>query len=122
MEETVGISIPEVIKSYPILAAAASLLYAGLGQVLCGKIRRGILILAFSSLITISYYVIERLLYLLYPYPTQYQPIQWLSYLLYSVSMAIPLFIRIWAVYDAYRIASDLKTVKERSFSCFSYS
>jgi len=120
MGETTGLSIPEVIKSYPILAAAASLLYAGLGQVLCGKIRRGILILAFSSLITISYYVIERLLYLLYP--TQYQPIQWLSYLLYSVSMAIPLFIRIWAVYDASRIASDLKTVKERSFSCFSYS
>jgi len=40
MEETTGISIPEVIKSYPILATAASFFEAGLGQVLCRRIRR----------------------------------------------------------------------------------
>jgi len=106
MKETTGISIPEVIKSYPILAAAASFLYAGLGQVLCGKIKREIVILVFFMLVETSYRIVQGVLILLNVSPTiPWQPI-------WSVPTLIRLFTIIWAVYDACRVAGNLKTFK----------
>ncbi len=109
MEETKHIPIPQVIKSYPILAAAASFWQPGLGQILCGKIKRGILVLVLSWLTNISNSILNWV-----------YAMRWLSYQLwyqffYPISMVmsfITLFIRIWAVYDAYRIASNLKTAE----------
>jgi len=113
MGETKDISIPQVIKSYPILAAAAAFFEPGLGQVLCGKIKRGILILVFASLATMSSSIMQGVFILLggLLYFQASLTLQGLLYFLNPVSVVTSLFIRIWAVYDAHRIASNLKTV-----------
>ena len=113
MEETKHISIPKVIKSYPPLAAAASFFLAGLGQVLCGKIKRGILILVFSLLVSTLTSITAAVLFILRSLGVwQLMYLSGLISLIGSVSGLISLFIRIWAVYDAYRIAGNLENVE----------
>ena len=88
--------IPEIIKLYPTLAASASFFQPGLGQILCGRLGRGLFFLLPSvvriiiDLLDVSFFGsgISRQVGI---------EIISLTYLI----------VRIWAVYDAYKITSQ---------------
>lgn len=91
--------VPEVIKEYPVLAAAASFWEPGLGQILCGKIERGV------------YLLFPRIAFQLYFFlgGTSYVRLGLFSI---SVNVAFSLLtsaLKIWATYDAYQIARELR-------------
>ena len=106
MMESKRISIPQAVKSYPILAAAASFIYAGMGQVLCGKINRGGFLLVIGTLVSwIGNFVYAVFSLLEIPTGGEWQ-------FVYYIGLIIGLLFRVWAVYDAYRIAVDLRIVE----------
>ena len=88
--------VQEIIKEYPVLAAAASFFQPGLGQILFGRIKRGLFFLL-PSVVRIITNLIE--LSPNYNIITQqvFNEIISLTYLV----------VRIWAVYDAYRITTQ---------------
>ena len=105
-EEITHNNIPQILKSYPVLAAAASLFSASVGQVLCGRVTRGVILSVSSFLVTYAYSFVQVILGLLNVSTTM--PL----YVIQPVSLLMSLLIRVWAVYDAYELASKLKTTE----------
>lgn len=92
--------VPEFFKNYPLLAAGASFFQPGLGQILCGRIKRGIALLFPGYILYFIFAIIEITGILESPL---IQGVPWMV-AFYSLDLAV----RIWAVYDAYRIAIKL--------------
>jgi TM2 domain-containing membrane protein YozV len=106
MEEITHQKIPQFIKDYPFLAAAASLFSAGVGQILCGRVTRGIILSVSSLLVTYAFSFLQVILSLFNVSTTM--PL----YVIQPVSLLMSLLIRVWAVYDAYELASNMKTAE----------
>jgi len=106
MEEVTHNNIPQVLKDYPLLVAAASLFSAGVGQVLCGRVTRGVILSVSSLLVTYAFSFLQVILSFLNVSTTM--PL----YIIQPVSLLMSLLIRVWAVYDAYELASKLKTAE----------
>jgi TM2 domain-containing membrane protein YozV len=105
-EEIKHNNFPQILKDYPLLAAAASLFSAGVGQILCGRVTRGIILSVSSLLVTYSFSFLQVILSLFNVSTTM--PL----YVIQPVSLLMSLLIRVWAVYDAYELASKLKTAE----------
>jgi len=89
---------PEFIKEYPVLAAAASFWEPGLGQILCGKVERGV------------YLIFPRIIFQLFFFLGGESYVR-LGPLSISINIAFSLLtsaLKIWATFDAYRIAKKL--------------
>jgi TM2 domain-containing membrane protein YozV len=106
MEEITHQKIPQFIKDYPFLAAATSLFSAGVGQILCGRVTRGIILSVSSLLVTYAFSFLQVILSLFNVSTTM--PL----YVIQPVSLLMSLLIRVWAVYDAYELASNMKTAE----------
>jgi len=90
--------VPEFIKEYPVLAAAASFWEPGLGQILCGKIERGV------------YLIFPRIVFQLFFFVGGESYVR-LGSLSVSINIAFSLLtsaLKIWATFDAYRLAKKL--------------
>jgi TM2 domain-containing membrane protein YozV len=109
MEEITHEAIPHLIKKYPLIAAAASLFSSGVGQVLCGRVTRGIVLSVSSLLITYTYSFVQVILSLFNVSTTI--PL----YVIQPASLLLSVLIRVWAVYDAYDLACNLKTGEDRA-------
>ena len=105
-EEIKHNNFPQILKDYPFLAAAASLFSSGVGQILCGRVTRGIILSVSSLLVTYAYSFLQVILSLFNVSTTI--PL----YVIQPVSILMSLLIRVWAVYDAYELASNMKTVE----------
>lgn len=94
-----NINLQEIVKDYPFLAAGASFIQPGLGQILCVRIRRGIAFL-FPRFILMLFFYLITILYELGLIP----PLQnWYLIPLNTLSLAV----RVISVYDAYRITKE---------------
>lgn len=99
-------NIPEAIKEYPVLSAGASFWQPGLGQILTGRINRGI-ILIFPTFIMQILYELSVIIRFLDLFPIRF--ISLVSTSVWVLRSIIDLAVKIWAVYDSYRIATKLK-------------
>ena len=106
IEEITHNNIPQVLKDYPIIAPAASLIYSGVGQILCGRVTRGVILSVSSLLVTYAYNFLTVILALLNVTTTM--PL----YVIQPVTLLMSLLIRVWSVYDAYELANKLKTAE----------
>ena len=100
-------SIPQFIAKYPLIAAAASLFSSGVGQVLCGRVTRGIVLSVSSLLITYAYSFVQVILSLFNVSTTL--PL----YVIQPTSLLLSILIRVWAVYDAYDLACTVRTAED---------
>lgn len=99
--------IPQFITKYPLIAAAASLFSSGVGQVLCGRVTRGIVLSVSSLLITYAYSFVQVILSLFNVSTTL--PL----YVIQPTSLLLSVLIRVWAVYDAYDLACTARTAED---------
>ncbi len=107
MAERTQESIPQLIGKYPLIAAAASLFSSGVGQVLCGRVTRGIVLSVSSLLITYAYSFVQVILSLFNVSTTL--PL----YVIQPTSLLLSVLIRVWAVYDAYDLACSVRTTED---------
>jgi TM2 domain-containing membrane protein YozV len=93
--------IPTVVAKYPVVAAGASFFQPGLGQILCGRLMRGILFLLPHVGLYLIIYALNIVSVFGYIDITKAARIQQFFMFVHHITEFI---VRIWATYDAYNL------------------